>query len=98
MGSCPPKPQRTRMPFLEAIAACVAVGALLAAPVSAQTTDHIRRDTGDGIPVSMFGTYIEEGELLIYPFFEYYRDSDTPPWAHAVLLSFGSPLASSMTR
>jgi hypothetical protein len=24
----------------------------------------------------MFGTYIEEGELLIYPFFEYYVDSD----------------------
>jgi hypothetical protein len=48
----------------------------LALPLQAQTTDHLRRDTGDGIPVSMFGTYIEEGELLVYPFFEYYRDSD----------------------
>ena len=33
MGSCPPKPQRTRMPFLEAIAASVAMAALLAAGI-----------------------------------------------------------------
>jgi hypothetical protein len=24
----------------------------------------------------MFGTYIEPGELIVYPFFEYYRDAD----------------------
>ncbi len=24
----------------------------------------------------MFGTYVREGELLVYPFFEYYLDSD----------------------
>jgi hypothetical protein len=29
---------------------------------------------GSGQPTSMFGTYIRKGELLIYPFFEYYRD------------------------
>ena len=34
------------------------------------------RDRGAGMPTSMFGTYIEEGELLVYPFFEYYRDDD----------------------
>jgi hypothetical protein len=64
------------VPFLEAIVAIVAIAGLTAGPVGAQSTDHIRRDTGDGIPVSMFGTYIAEGELLVYPFFEYYRDSD----------------------
>jgi len=33
-------------------------------------------DRGTGVPLSMFGTYIEEGELIIYPFFEYYYDQD----------------------
>jgi hypothetical protein len=32
------------------------------------------RDRGAGIPTSMFGTYIARGELIVYPFFEYYRD------------------------
>lgn len=32
------------------------------------------RDRGEGLPTSMFGTYVRKGELLIYPFFEYYRD------------------------
>lgn len=35
------------------------------------------QDRGPGIPVSMFGTYIREGEFLLYPFFEYYHDGDT---------------------
>lgn len=33
-------------------------------------------DRGPGIPTSMFGTYVQRGELLFYPFFEYYRDAD----------------------
>lgn len=33
-------------------------------------------DRGTGIPVSQFGTYIRKGELLIYPFYEYYQDSN----------------------
>ena len=28
------------------------------------------------MPTSMFGTYIKRHELLIYPFFEYYKDND----------------------
>jgi hypothetical protein len=32
------------------------------------------RDRGPGVPTSMFGTYVRPGELLIYPFVEYYRD------------------------
>ncbi len=34
------------------------------------------QDRGVGTPTSMFGTYIETGELLFYPFFEYYLDND----------------------
>lgn len=32
------------------------------------------RDRGTGLATSMFGTYVRRGELLVYPFFEYYRD------------------------
>lgn len=34
------------------------------------------RDRGEGLPTSMFGTYIRRGEILVYPFFEYYRDGN----------------------
>lgn len=34
------------------------------------------RDRGTGLPTSLFGTYIRKGELLIYPFYEYYLDDD----------------------
>lgn len=33
-------------------------------------------DRGTGVPTSMFGTYANKGELLIYPFYEYYYDND----------------------
>lgn len=34
------------------------------------------KDRGAGIATSMFGTYIEKGEVMIYPFYEYYYDSN----------------------
>src|SRR5262245_61548351 len=34
------------------------------------------RDRGEGVPTSMFGTYIRRGEWIVYPFFEYYWDND----------------------
>ena len=34
------------------------------------------KDRGTGIATSMFGTYVRPGELLIYPFVEYYHDDD----------------------
>lgn len=37
---------------------------------------HFMRDRGPGIRTSMFGTYVQKGELLIYPFYEHYRDND----------------------
>jgi hypothetical protein len=32
-------------------------------------------DRGPGLPTSLFGTYVQKGEWLIYPFFEYTRTS-----------------------
>jgi hypothetical protein len=34
------------------------------------------RDRGLGVPSSMFGTYIQKGQLLVYPYVEYYKDSN----------------------
>ena len=34
------------------------------------------QDRGEGVPSSMFGTYILKGQLLVYSYFEYYYDND----------------------
>jgi hypothetical protein len=34
------------------------------------------KDRGPGIPTSMFGTYVEKRQLLVYPFYEYYNDKN----------------------
>lgn len=34
------------------------------------------RDRGNGVPLSMFGMHLAVGQVLVYPFFEYYRDGD----------------------
>lgn len=34
------------------------------------------RDRGPGMPTSMFGTYVEKGQLLVYPFVEFYADKN----------------------
>ena len=41
-----------------------------------QTAVNRSRDRGEGVPLSMFGTYLERGQWLVYPFFEYYRDDN----------------------
>ena len=57
------------LPFLLLLVLSLPVGA------TAQALDRAR-DRGPGIPTSMFGTYIEPGQLLFYPFLEYYRDAN----------------------
>jgi hypothetical protein len=47
---------------------------LLAGPAFAQ--GPYLDDRGTGVPASMFGTFIRRGELIVYPFYEYYRDAD----------------------
>ncbi len=34
------------------------------------------RDRGVGVPSSMFGIYIEQGEFRVYPYYEYYHDNN----------------------
>jgi len=34
------------------------------------------QDRGTGTPTSMFGTYARKGDLLVYPFYEYYLNGD----------------------
>ena len=65
------------------VAALVVVGLLgprpLAAeepPASPKPLPNYLRDRGEGLPTSMFGTYIRRGEWIVYPFFEYYWDND----------------------
>lgn len=43
-------------------------------PAIAQEDPEYLQDRGTGLPTSMFGTYINKGELMIYPFYEYYYD------------------------
>lgn len=55
----------------------LALVALGVDPAAAQQAPVDRlRDRGEGQPAEMFGTYIRSRELLIYPFYEYYRDGN----------------------
>jgi len=47
-----------------------------AAPQPDETLPTYLKDRGRGVATSMFGTYIRKDELIVYPFFEYYRDRD----------------------
>ena len=58
-----------------ALCVTLVLSAVMPAPVEAQRSGR-QRDRGPGIPTSMFGTYIERGEWLLYPFIEYYRDGN----------------------
>ena len=55
-----------------------ALVAALMSPLASSAQDvppHLR-DRGPGVATSMFGTYVRDGELLVYPFFEWYSDSN----------------------
>lgn len=52
----------------------VAVAAICVSEVGAQNQPRHLRDRGSGVSTSMFGTSINKGEVLIYPFFEWYSD------------------------
>ena len=58
--------------------------------LAAQQPVDRSRDRGPGVPLSIFGTYIGAGELIVYPFFEYYRDNDFE--YEAAELGFGSDI------
>lgn len=58
----------------------VALAATVASPPTAARAQAAAldrsRDRGTGIPTSMFGTYVERGQLLLFPFVAYSRDHD----------------------
>ncbi len=59
-------------------AGIVALGltALAAPPRAAgQELPYYLRDRGPGVTTSLFGTYVEGGQLLVYPFYEYERNT-----------------------
>lgn len=65
---------------LPPIASCCTVALVIAMTPArgwAQTTSPDRaRDRGAGIPASIFATYIERGQLLLFPFVAYTTDHD----------------------
>lgn len=69
---------RDRFPRRSSRALVLVLGMSAAFPpgLTAQESSGRLRDRGPGIPTSMFGTYVEAGEFLFYPFFEFYRDGD----------------------
>jgi len=60
------------------IVAFLLIAAMLFQPRSGFSQDlpDYLRDRGTGIPMSQFGTYVHKGEVLLYPFYEYYRDDN----------------------
>lgn len=56
--------------------ALAAVAAPLGMTADGEELPGYLRDRGTGIATSMFGTYVRPGELLVYPFVEWYYDSD----------------------
>ena len=45
--------------------------------IAQETLSYYLKDRGTGVPTSMFGTYINKGEIIFYPFYEFYYDQDT---------------------
>lgn len=59
----------------------VVLGSLAAVPAFAEEEEQAAepiylKDRGTGVATSMFGTYIRRGELIVYPYWEYYLDND----------------------
>ena len=62
------------------IGAVVVVVGMCGVPTAARGEDTplptYLKDRGTGVPTSLFGTYVRRGELIVYPFFEHYRDGN----------------------
>lgn len=52
------------------------INTLVTIPSFSQGEKTYLKDRGTGIPTSMFGTYINKAEIILYPFYEYYYDKN----------------------
>lgn len=65
-------------PSKPAAAPAAALLFLVVAPFSARAQERLPfflEDRGGGVSTSIFGTYIQKGEFLVYPFYEYVKAS-----------------------
>jgi hypothetical protein len=62
----------------KAVAASLLLLSMCLAPsaLPGQTQEPQYRDHDPGIPMSMLGSYVQQGHYLVYPFFEWYADHD----------------------
>jgi len=58
-------------PILTLLALLAGASSPAAAQSTATSAEPWQVDRGPGIPTSLFGTYVEPGEVLVYPFYEY---------------------------
>ncbi len=79
------------------VVVALVVMSVAASPARAEQQQEDRlRDRGEGVPLSMFGTYLRGGQLMVYPFFEYYRDGDFE--YEAAELGFGTDITELRSR
>src|SRR6185503_17491529 len=75
----PAPPSRIAEAAVKIALRCLFVALLLASiPISRAAADDAPylRDRGPGIRTSMFGNYVRPRELLVYTFYEYYKDNN----------------------
>lgn len=72
------KNKKSKIMFLIAMAiATLMIAVPQPSSAQAEKLPAYLADRGTGIASSMFGTYIQDKELITYLFFEYYYDHDT---------------------
>lgn len=69
---------RSRVKMITTVWCLLCSGILMVKPTFGQDIPVFLQDRGPGTPTDMFGTYCQHGELLMYPFFEYYMNEDGP--------------------
>jgi len=62
--------------YVERISVLFILQIALTTSVHSQDSKPFLKDRGTGIPTSMWNTYINKGEIILYPFYEYYYDKN----------------------
>lgn len=66
-----------RSAFFAVVTVMLAAGSSrseIRAPLDTEGLPAYLRDRGTGVSISQFGTYVQKGQFILYPFFEYYQD------------------------